>query len=84
MMDTILAAFLAAALGAGDAREPAANSAEKCEYVVSNADRQVLIVCEDRADDDARHPSSPQDPLIEYGSGASFQTDVPHEDAAGQ
>lgn len=71
-MDTILAVFLAAALSAGDARQPAAEPTETCEYYVSTAAQQTLLTCEGWPEDgDVRHPSSQQNPPIEYGSGAS-------------
>ncbi len=53
-MDTVLAIFLAAALSAGDAQQPAAEPTENCEYYVSGAAQQGLLVCERRADGDAR------------------------------
>jgi len=83
-MDTVLAIFLAAALSAGDAQQPAAEPTEKCEYYVSGAAQQGLLVCELWADGNARHPSSPQNPPIEYGSGAIPQAYSSPEDAAGR
>jgi hypothetical protein len=83
-VDAILAAFLAAALGVGEVLPPAAEPTEHCEYYVSQAAQQVLIVCEDRAEGEARPLSSRQDPPAEPGSGASPKTLSSPEDAAGR
>jgi hypothetical protein len=69
-VDAILAAFLAAVLGMSDARPPAITEpTETCEYYVSQAARQVLIVCEDRPDGVARHPALRQNPHTGPESG---------------
>ena len=82
-MDTVLAIFLAAARSAGDAQRPTAEPTEKCEYYVSGAAQQGLLVCERWADGDARDPSSPQNPPVEYGSGATPRT-YSSQNAAGR
>ena len=82
-MDTVLAIFLAAALSAGDAQQPAAEPTGNCEHYVGGSAQQGLLVCERWADGDARDPSSPQNPPIEYGSGATPRT-YSSQDAAGR
>ena len=83
-MDTILAVFLAAAIGAGGTQQPAAEPPGKCEYYVSDAAQQVLLVCEGRPDGEARHPSLQQNPPPEQGFGASRQPYSSDGDAAGR
>jgi len=73
-VDTILAVFLAAALSAGDAHQSATEPTEKCEYYVSNAAQQMLWLCEDRSEGDARQPALQQNPPTEHGSGAGSRT----------
>ena len=85
-MDTILAVFLAAAMGAGDARQ-AADPIDRCEYYVSEATQQVQQViyrCGGWPDGTAPQPAPQENPPIkhesgEQGSGASART-IPERD----
>jgi hypothetical protein len=82
-MDTILAVFLAATMGAGDPHR-AANPIDRCEYYVSEAAQQVIYLCEGWPEGDARQPSPQENPPIKHeagkqGSGASART-IPEYD----